>query len=109
MFTGRSNCGFTLREVAIALLLMLVMTGVVVQRVADHSSDASVAACKRNVAAINQTIEKWYFDKGRWPADDLSDIRRDRSYFPNGIPRCPVTRKLYTMSPRTHRVSCSCR
>jgi hypothetical protein len=62
------------------------------------------AACDQNVAEINAAIERWYTDKGHWPADDLSDIGQDPRYFPEGIPRCPVTREPYSIDPRTHRV-----
>ena len=88
------------------LLLLATLGGFVAQRLATQRAGAAEVACERNVAAVNRTIEKWFFDKGRWPADDLSDIAHDRAYFPSGPPRCPVTGAPYKMNRITHRVSC---
>ena len=104
MRVASRNTAFTTREIAIVLLLLATVSGIVIQRVADSGVGAAGSACKRNMAAINMAIEKWYFDYGRWPDDDLSDIGRDRAYFPSGMPRCPVTGERYRIDPRTHRV-----
>jgi len=56
------------------------------------------------ILVINLAVEKWFFDNGRWPAPDLSDIAADRRYFPGGPPRCPVNGQPYRLDPRTHRV-----
>jgi len=100
---GRQQ-GFTTREIAIVLLLVAMVSGLVIQRVADSGVGAAASACKRNIAAINMAMEKWYFDHGRWPANDLSDIGNDQCYFPSGIPRCPISNECYRIDPRTHRV-----
>jgi len=96
--------GVSLREVGLVLLAVTAISGVVARRLAPSGTKAGAAVCEGNVARINMAIEKWFFDKGRWPAADLSDIGRDRAYFPNGIPRCPVTREPYRMDPQCHRV-----
>lgn len=66
---------------------------------------ARKAACRLNTTAINSAVELWYMTKGgQWPKDDLSDIGRDRDFFPSGIPVCPVTGAPYRLDPVSHRV-----
>jgi hypothetical protein len=96
--------GIALREISLVLLAVAAISGVVAQRLAFSGAQAGAAVCEGNVARINVAIEKWFFDKGCWPADDLADIGCDHAYFPNGIPRCPVTGEPYTMDARSHRV-----
>ncbi|MEW5946312.1 MAG: hypothetical protein AB1742_08945 [bacterium] len=61
-------------------------------------------ACRHNVSVINTSVEMWRVLNGRWPKEDLSDVARDRDYFPNGIPRCPVNNTPYRLDPVLHRV-----
>ena len=62
-------------------------------------------ACRDNVKTINQAVEAWNMVNSEWPKDDLSDIGRDRDYFPNGIPTCPVDGSAYYLDPVLHRVA----
>jgi hypothetical protein len=57
------------------------------------------------VANINTQVERWYFEKGSWPAADLSDIATNTDYFPEGIPKCPVDDSVYSIDVATHRVT----
>ncbi len=62
-------------------------------------------ACRHNQQVINTLVELWYIqNNAQWPRDDLSDIGRDKDYFPKGIPRCPITGAPYHLDPITHRV-----
>ena len=45
-----------------------------------------------NKATINAAVERWYVEKGTWPANNLSDIGADTNYFPDGLPTNPVER-----------------
>ena len=101
----RANRGIAIREVAITLLVLLVMVGVMIYCLASRTAEAAHAACEQNMASINVAIEKWFFDKGRWPANDLHDLAQDKAYFPSGVPRCPVTGEPYRMDLRTYRVA----
>jgi len=103
---GRATAGFGSREIAITLIVLLAILAVLVHCMAARGTGVSNCACQRNIQAINMTIECWYFHKGRWPATDLSDIGRDRAYFPSGVPCCPVTGEPYGTDPETHRVHC---
>jgi hypothetical protein len=88
----------------VVLLVLAAVGAVLAQALAERGATAAEAACRQNVVRINQAIEKWFFDKGHWPAADLSDIGSDRAYFPSGIPRCPMTGEPYKADPQAHRV-----
>jgi len=62
-------------------------------------------ACRHNVKVINTMVEVWYLQHdGEWPKLDLSDIGRDKDYFPRGLPRCPVNGEAYRLEPGVYRV-----
>lgn len=80
------------------------------QQAARVNADANImfalkAACRQNVSIINTQVELWYIEKETFPKGDLSDIGRDRDYFPNGIPPCPVDGSSYSLDPVTHRIA----
>jgi len=62
-------------------------------------------ACRRNVQIINNMVEFWSVKhEGLWPRADLSDIGRDKNFFPRGVPACPVDGSPYKLDRLTHRV-----
>ena len=63
------------------------------------------SACRMNVMMINKATDVWYIQNDMWPKDNLSDMARDRDYFPNGIPRCPVDGSRYRLDPKSHSVA----
>jgi general secretion pathway protein G len=102
----RKKGAFTLVEILAVVVVLGILAAVVVPRVLVSSAEAKKNACYQNKAAINTAVEKWYFDKGSWPLDDLSDIGADSDYFPEGIPVCPVDgATAYALDPLTHRVT----
>lgn len=104
---GRNRRAFTLIEILAVVVILGILAVVVVPRVLTSSATAKTNACYQNKASINTAIEKWYFDKGTWPADALTDIAADVDFFPDGIPVCPVDGTAYAMDPiaANHRVS----
>jgi len=88
----------------VATLLFAVSVGVATLSAATKAKTARKETCAENVASINTQVERWYFERGTWPAADLHDITRDTRYFPNGIPVCLVTGAPYALDPATHRV-----
>jgi hypothetical protein len=61
--------------------------------------------CRRNVQIINTMIEFWNVKhEGLWPRNDLSDIGKDKDYFPRGVPVCPVDGSPYRLDSLSHRV-----
>ena len=102
---GRKKGGFTLVEILAVVVILGILAAIVVPRVLVSSAQAKTNACLQNKASINTAVEKWYFDKGSWPLDALTDIGADPDYFPDGIPVCPVDGSAYTLDMTTHRVT----
>lgn len=70
------------------------------------SKKAKVQNCEKNRGIINKQVESYYFVEGTWPMDDLSDIKTNVYYFPDGIPTCPVDLTSYALIPSPyHRVT----
>jgi len=46
-------------------------------RVAVSSDTAKTKVNSHNKATINAAVERWYIEKGTWPANNLSDIGAD--------------------------------
>ena len=97
--------GFTLLELLIVVVILGILAAVIIPRLTVSASEAKKNACAQNVANLNTQVERWYFEKGSWPKDDLSDIAADANFFPDGIPKCPVDGSAYTLDGTTHRVS----
>jgi prepilin-type N-terminal cleavage/methylation domain-containing protein len=103
----RKKNAFTLVEILAVVVILGILAVVVIPRVLASSATAKTNACFQNKAAINTAVEKYYFDTGGWPADDLSDIAADLNYFPEGIPACPVDSSAYALDAVSgnHRVA----
>jgi prepilin-type N-terminal cleavage/methylation domain-containing protein len=101
----RSKKGFTLIEILFVVVVIAILAAVVLPRLTTTALDAKISANKANKANINTQVERWYFNNGSWPANDLNDIAVDNDYFPDGIPVCPVENGAYTLDGTTHRVT----
>ncbi len=102
---ARKRKGFTLLELLIVVVILGILAAVVIPRFTVSAATAKKNTCAQNVANINTQVERYYFEKGAWPAADLSDIAADADYFPDGIPTCPVDGSAYTLDSTTHRVT----
>ena len=72
----------------------------VIPRVSVSAEAAKTNVHKQNVAEINGAVERWYFEKGKYPKANLSDIGADANYFPDGIPKNPLTNKAYRLNAK---------
>ena len=97
--------GFSLLELLAVVTILGIIAVVVVPRISVSSTTAKQKADAQNKAEINSAVERWYFEKGTWPADNLSDIGSDNTYFPQGLPTNPSTGAVYTLDSTTHRVN----
>jgi prepilin-type N-terminal cleavage/methylation domain-containing protein len=97
--------GFTLLELLIVIVILGILAAVILPRFQVSAAEAKKNACAQNVANINTQVERWYFEKGSWPAADLTDIAAAADYFPDGIPLCPVDGSAYALDGITHRVT----
>jgi general secretion pathway protein G len=96
--------GFSLLELLAVVTILGIIAVVVVPRITVSAGTAKANADAQNKSEINSAVERWYFEKGTWPANNLSDIGADTNYFPNGIPTNPVNGASYTLNATTHRV-----
>ena len=97
--------GFTLLELLIVVVILGILAAIIIPRFTVSAAEAKKNACAQNVANLNTQTERWYFEKGAWPAADMSDIGADADFFPDGIPACPVDASAYALDATTHRVS----
>jgi len=56
-----------------------------------------------NRGAINCAIERYHAEHREWPSEDLAELDGP-PYFPDGLPRDPVSGEPYAMDDQTHRV-----
>jgi prepilin-type N-terminal cleavage/methylation domain-containing protein len=97
--------GFSLLELLAVVTILGIIAVVVIPRISVSSGTAKANANEQNIAEINSAVERWYFEKGTWPANDLSDIATDSNFFPDGVPTNPVSGAAYSLNATTHRAS----
>lgn len=100
----RRRFGFSLLELLAVVTILGIIAVVVIPRISTSSAKAKQNADKQNRAEINSAVERWYFEKGTWPKDNLSDIGVHADYFPTGLPKNPVDDSVYELDSSTHRV-----
>ena len=93
---GRKG-GFTLTELMAVLALVGLLAALIVPRVIGHFDDANRVACDLNQGEIELQVKLWRRNHGAYPAADLSTIGADTTYFPEGLPVCPVDGSAYTI------------
>lgn len=96
--------GFSLVELLAVVTILALLAALVLPRVSVNNDTAKAKSCNHNRTEINISVEQYYLNTGSWPANDLSDIAADASYFPNGLPTCPLSGAAYRVDPTTHRV-----
>ena len=97
--------GFSLLELLAVVTILGIIAVVVVPRISISSTTAKQKADAQNKSEINSAVERWYFTNGTWPADNLSDIGADTTYFPSGLPTNPTDGSAYSLNSTTHRVN----
>jgi len=102
---NRKRTGFSLMELLAVVTILGIIAAIIVPRVTVSSDTAKQKVSSHNKATINAAVERWYIEKGAWPANNLSDIGADTSYFPDGIPTNPTDGSAYTLNAATHRVN----
>ena len=99
------RCAFSLMELLAVVTILGIIAAIIVPRVAVSSDSAKAKVNSHNRATINAAVERWYIEKGAWPANTLSDIGADVNYFPDGVPVNPTNNAVYTLNATTHRVN----
>jgi type II secretory pathway pseudopilin PulG len=89
--------GLSLTELTAVAALLGLLAMVIVPRVMGHNDNAKRTACHTNQAEIELQARLWRRNTGAFPAANLSDIGSDLTYFPEGLPVCPVDGSAYTI------------
>src|SRR4029079_5300963 len=97
--------GFSLMELLAVVTILGIIAAIIVPLVAVSSDTAKTKVNSHNKATINAAVERWYIEKGAWPANNLSDIGADVNYFPDGVPVNPTNGTAYSLNATTHRVN----
>jgi len=96
--------GFSLMELLAVVTILGIIAAIIIPRVTTSSDVAKQKVRNHQAATINEAVERWYIDKGTWPANDLSDIGADINYFPEGLPANPYEGGAYSLNTTTKRV-----
>src|SRR4051812_29298999 len=92
---------FSLMEMLAAAAILGILAAVIVPRLVNHQDSAKKSACYANKGDIELQAKLWRRNRGTYPAANLSDIGPDTSYFPGGLPTCPVDGTSYTFDTTT--------
>src|ERR1043165_3844842 len=94
----QNRSGFSLMELLAVVTILGIIAAIILPRVAVSSDTAKQKVMAHSKATINSAVERWYIEKGAWPANNLSDIGADQNYFPDGLPTNPVDGTAYTLN-----------
>ncbi len=100
----RKRNGFSLIELLAIVTILGIIAAIIVPRLAISSDTKKTRDDHHNKATINAAVERWYVEKGTWPAENLTDVGADATYFPQGLPTNPNNGAAYQLNPATHRV-----
>lgn len=89
--------GLSFVELMAVVAIVALVAVLILPRVTGQHAAAQWAACQSTKGDIEIQAELWKHNTGSWPAGDLSDIEANLSYFPEGIPVCPVDGTAYTI------------
>lgn len=88
--------GFSLMELLAVVTILGIIAAIVVPRVSQNSDTAKQSVCDHNCGQLNSAIERYYIDNGVWPSADLNELGAAAgTYFPDGLPLCPVSGAAY--------------
>lgn len=90
----RNNGGFTLVELMIVVVILGALAAIAIPRILQSTSAAKANACATNIDILNTQIELYYQNNGVWP-NNLGNVTKDKTYFPDGEPKCPITKSKY--------------
>ena len=89
--------GMSLLELLASVSILSVLVMVIVPRLGNGGSVAKQTSCEVQCGVIELQAAMWNRAKSGWPNSDLTDIGRDLTYFPEGLPVCPIDGTAYTI------------
>src|SRR3954469_16043521 len=96
---------FSLWELMAVLVILGALAASIVPRMANLQVSAKKSACYANKGDIEIQTKLWNRNNGTYPLANLSDIGANTTYFPSGLPVCPVDGTAYTIDTTTGRVT----
>jgi type II secretory pathway pseudopilin PulG len=99
--TNRQRCAISLMELMAVLVILGVLAALVIPRLANHQVAGKKSACQAHKGDIELQAKLWRRNNGAYPLANLSDIGADTTYFPSGLPVCPVDGTTYTIDTTT--------
>src|SRR4051812_14617593 len=96
---------FSLTELMAVMAILGVLAVLIVPRVAGHQATSNKAACYAIQGEIELQVKLWKRANAAYPAANLSDIGANTTYFPSGVPVCPVDGTAYTINTTTGLVN----
>lgn len=97
--------GLALVELLIVIIIISIVALILLARYSSIIQEAKQQTCQCNKSNIDAQVQLYYIREGEWPSTDLTTIRDNKNYFPDGIPTCPVSYISYELNPSTHRVT----
>jgi len=85
--------GFTLIELMVVMAAIGLLLAITVPRYAEHVDRAREVVLRQNLAAVRDAIDKFYADRGRYPAA-LQELVQAR--YLRQLPVDPVTDRIDT-------------
>lgn len=101
MHRNHTITGFTLLEMLAVITIIGIIAAITVTRISQQALDAKKKCCLQYKGDINSAIERYFFDKGSFP-NAVTDLEGE--YYPDAIPKCPVTNQDYQMDAVVGRV-----
>lgn len=83
LVAANDNCGFTLVELMIALVIIMMLATIAITNFARFREDARVTRCMNEIRTLEREITAWSIDKASLPAN-LGDIGRTNMRDPWG-------------------------
>jgi prepilin-type N-terminal cleavage/methylation domain-containing protein len=102
---SKKYAAFSLWELMAVLVILGILAAVIVPRMANPQVNSKKSACYANKGDIELQAKLWRRNNGTYPAANLSDIGPNTTYFPSGLPVCPVDGTPYTIDTTTGRVT----
>ncbi|MGE0760464.1 MAG: competence type IV pilus major pilin ComGC [Pirellulaceae bacterium] len=101
----RFSRGISLVEVLAVVTLLGILAAVIVPRLSTQGVDAKGKVCSVHKGNVEVQCQLWARQKGSLPQSTLDDIGADASFFPDGLPVCPVDGSSYSIDTVTGQVT----